>query len=130
MNKKLLYHLPVVAFALLAVISIAQPAFAQGTDLDKLKLPVFGGDFFKAFAALFNIFLLIAGIVAFLFVLYGGFLYLTAGGDTARTGQGRSFIINALIGIIIIFISYAVVNFLVGRIRSDTKDELKISLNH
>jgi hypothetical protein len=113
LRKKLLYAISTLSLVALPVAS----AFAQGANFNpnNLRLQIFQGDFWVAFGTIFNFLLIIAGVIAFLFVLYGGFLYLTAGGDAARAENGRKFITNALIGIIIVFVSYALVQFVRGR---------------
>ncbi|HLC43637.1 MAG TPA: hypothetical protein VJK08_00705, partial [Patescibacteria group bacterium] len=44
----------------------------------------------------------IAGIIAFMFLIYGGFLYLTAAGNPESSKKGGQTIINAIIGLVII----------------------------
>jgi hypothetical protein len=64
--------------------------------------------------------LLIAGIIAVLYLIFGGFQYLTAGGDSDRVTKAKTTIVNAIIGIIVIALAFAVyfavTNFL-GTIR-------------
>ncbi len=50
------------------------------------------------------------GLIAIIMVIYGGFLYLTSGGDDAAASKGRTVILYAIIGIVIILLSYAIVN--------------------
>jgi threonine/homoserine/homoserine lactone efflux protein len=52
---------------------------------------------------------LIAGIVAFFYLIYSGFTYLTAGGNADNAKKGQQGIINAIIGLVIIFLAYAIV---------------------
>ena len=58
----------------------------------------------------------VAGILAFIYLVYSGFMYLTAGGNPDATKKGQQGILNGIIGLIIVFASYgivfAVVNFL------------------
>jgi len=70
---------------------------------------IHGTNYLLTLARLVNIFLEWVGIIAFIFVLYGGFLYLTAGGDSAAAAKARGIIINAMIGLIIIFLSYILI---------------------
>ncbi len=49
---------------------------------------------------------LIAGILAVLFLIYSGILYITAGGNPDSAKKGQQGIINAIIGIVIITIAY------------------------
>lgn len=50
------------------------------------------------------------GFIAVAFVIYGGFLMVTAGGDDGAIDKGKKIITYAGIGIIIILISAALVN--------------------
>lgn len=52
-----------------------------------------------------------AAITAFVYLLISGFQYITAGGDSAKVDTARKGIVNALVGIIIIMISYLLLNF-------------------
>ncbi|EKD56479.1 MAG: hypothetical protein ACD_58C00176G0003, partial [uncultured bacterium] len=49
-----------------------------------------------------NLILLIAGILAVIYLIYSGILYITAGGDTGKAEKGRTGIVNAIIGLVII----------------------------
>ena len=60
---------------------------------------------------LINIFLFVAGVVAFVYAIWGGFQYITAGSDDAKATNGRKTIINAVIGIIIIGLAFVLVRF-------------------
>lgn len=59
-----------------------------------------------------------AAIVAVIMIIYGGFIYMTSAGDSSKAGKGRSTLVNALIGLVMIVLSYLVVqvvyNFLVN----------------
>lgn len=52
--------------------------------------------------------------VTLLFLIYGGFLYIFSGGDEERAEKARGTIFNALIGLVIIILSYVVVSFVVN----------------
>ena len=51
-------------------------------------------------------------LVAVLFAVYGGFQILTAGWDDDKVKKGKTTLINALLGLFVIWISYAVVSFI------------------
>lgn len=59
-----------------------------------------------------NKLLLYGGIVAFLVIIYGGILYMTAGSNQEQSQRAKKVIIGAIIGIAIIALSYAIVLFL------------------
>lgn len=51
----------------------------------------------------------IAGTVAVLFLIVGGFLYITAGGDERRLESAKTTLKNAIIGTVFILISLVIV---------------------
>lgn len=59
--------------------------------------------------------LMIAGALAVIYLVYGGILYITAGGDAEKATKGRTALINAIIGIVIILLSFVIVRW-VGNI--------------
>ena len=64
-----------------------------------------------------NWILFLAGIIAVIYLIYSGILYITAGGDAEKATKGRTGVINAVIGIIIILLAYVIVTW-VGNILS------------
>jgi len=54
------------------------------------------------------------GLLAVVIIIYGGFLYITAGGEEDKSGKGKKAIMYAVIGIIVVLSSYAIVNTLIG----------------
>lgn len=52
------------------------------------------------------------GLVAVAFVVYAGFLMVTAGGEEEAIEKGKKIITYAAVGIIIIFMSYAIVQMI------------------
>ncbi len=52
----------------------------------------------------------IAVVVAAVMAIIGGFQYVTAGGDSARVSAGKERITNALIGIVLVFSAYLILN--------------------
>jgi len=51
---------------------------------------------------------LAAGVIAFFYLVYSGFMYLTAGGNADSAKKGQQGILNAIIGLVIIALSYAI----------------------
>lgn len=67
-----------------------------------------------------NVFLGIVGIVAVAFLIYGGFLYITSGGNEEQAESGKKVIQNSIIGIIIIILSYAIVTVIINAFKNGT----------
>jgi len=56
----------------------------------------------------------IIGLVALGFLVYGGFKWLTSQGEKQAVEEAQHHIVAAIIGLIIVFLSYLVVNVLLG----------------
>jgi len=53
-----------------------------------------------------------AGLVALLLVIFGGFKYMTSGGDQKAVEGGKKTITWAIIGLVVILLSFAIVRFI------------------
>lgn len=73
-------------------------------------------DVYEIIKTVINWMLTLAGIIAVIFVIIGGYMYLTSAGNEEQSGKGRKTIINALIGLIIIILSYVIVNVIVSAV--------------
>lgn len=58
----------------------------------------------------------IVGALALLVFVYGGFLWLTSGGDSAKISAGKEAMKWAAIGLAVIFTSYGLVRFVFSAI--------------
>lgn len=66
-------------------------------------------------AAIIEIMLRAAAILAVGFVIYGGVTYMTSQGEPDKTAKARGTIINALVGLVIAVIAATTVGFIAGR---------------
>jgi hypothetical protein len=66
--------------------------------------------------AVFEILLIIAGMVAVFAVIYGGFLYLMSTGEPEKAKNARTTIINALVGLMLAMLATVIVNLVAGNI--------------
>jgi hypothetical protein len=55
----------------------------------------------------------IVGALALLMFVYGGFLWLTSGGSPDRIKKGKDILVWAVIGLVVIFASYTLVDFVI-----------------
>lgn len=58
-----------------------------------------------------NTILWVAGAVAVIYLIYGGILYITSAGDEAKTKIGKQAVVNAVIGIAIIFAALLIIQW-------------------
>lgn len=77
--------------------------------LDKLS------DIWLVVAAVIEILLRLAALVAVFAVLYGGILYVTSSGEPEKTTKARATLTNGLVGLVIAVIATATVVFIAGR---------------
>lgn len=102
------------------VVPVAHAQFGSSTGSsfsisDFNFLTIFKGTSFdNVFGQVIGIVLTIAALVAFIYLLMAGFQYITAGGDAAKAQTARTGIINALIGIIVIVVSYTILRYVAG----------------
>lgn len=74
-------------------------------------------DFWLIVAAVVEILVRIGGILAIIYVMYGGFQYIQSQGDPGKTNQARQTITNALIGLGIAVGATAMITFIAGRFK-------------
>lgn len=72
------------------------------------------GSFRAIIKRIVDFILLFLGLIAVIMIIYGGFLYVTSAGNEENVGKGKKILIYAAIGIVIILISFALVNTLLG----------------
>ena len=120
--KKLLktsnfFQVGFLILTMLVVLSGPQFALAQmGIDVVDGYEGSNQRDLPSAIMTIINYVLVIVGVVALAYLVYGGFLYITSHGDSGQVDQAKSTIINAVIGIVVIGVAAALVNFVVGAV--------------
>ncbi|MFH2063127.1 MAG: pilin [bacterium] len=60
-----------------------------------------------------NAFFGLLGFVVVVLYLYAGFLWMTAGGDTAKVDQAKKVIANTTIGLVVIVLAYSITAFII-----------------
>ena len=55
---------------------------------------------------------ILAGIILFLYLVFGGFMVVTSAGNPQNAQQGQKIIMNAIIGFIIIIASYWIIQLI------------------
>ena len=96
------------AFA--ATDSINSCATGQFHVLCDLQANNFGSIVGSAVQLLFAV----AVVVALFYLIYGGFRWLISTGDKSKVTEAREHIVAAIIGLVVIFLSYFVINLLLG----------------
>lgn len=63
-----------------------------------------------------NYILSFVGLIAVGFLIWAGFLYLTSGGNEEQSGKAKKLILQVIIGIIIILLSWVIVNTIITQL--------------
>ena len=63
-----------------------------------------------------NIILGVVGLIAVVMVILGGISYMTSAGDSSKVKKGKDTILYGIIGLIIVGLAYAIVNFVIANI--------------
>lgn len=108
----------VVVFLAAVTLAVAhgQPALAQFSNTDaataagQFGLSTVNVDLRELIIRIVKYLLSFLGIVAILILIYGGFVWMTSRGDAKRVELAKKIIINALIGLVIVILSYVIVN--------------------
>jgi hypothetical protein len=100
-------------FALLGASMTATRAFAADITSSP-GIPLLEGSPGEVINRIVNAFLWVMGVVAIIYLIWGGMTYITAGGDAEKAGKGRVAITNAIIGIIIVALALVIYRAVIG----------------
>ncbi len=116
--KKYLRFLPSLVALTVPFLASAQNAVQSGLSTANIAQYFgFGGGGLSSSATLTDLiangvklFLTFSGAVAVVFVIIGGFYYLTAQGNEEQAEKGKTTLVNAIIGVVIIIMAYVIIN--------------------
>jgi hypothetical protein len=66
-----------------------------------------------AYTKFINLALYAIGIVAVIMFIYGGYVYMTSGGNQERAKKGRSILTWAVVGLVVVLVAATLVNVVV-----------------
>lgn len=72
------------------------------------------------FTQFVNIALLVVGALSVIMLIWGGIRYIVSGGDSKKVTDAKNTILYAIIGLVIAVLAYAIVNFVLNAIGSQT----------
>ncbi len=98
--------------------SMADPNSELLTGLQVIKEPLGGSDtdIRIIIARIIRVALGLVGIVVLGFMLYGGFLWMTAGGNEDQIDTAKKVLLNTTIGLAIILSAFAIVSFIIKQL--------------
>lgn len=114
----LLSGLVFIVYSLLFFI-VALPVQAQEINnlMENLvgPTPLIRADLISLIFKILRYVLSFLGVVAVVILIYGGFVWMTARGNEEQVRKAKKIIINGLIGLIVVLLSYAIVSFVMRK---------------
>ncbi len=94
---------------------------AEAAKCDSCPSDLFGDQ--GVFRQITSTILYIVGIIAVIMLIWGGIRYVISGGDSKKVTDAKNTVLYAIIGLIISFLSYAIINFVIDALPSDQKEQ-------
>jgi hypothetical protein len=122
----LLMLIPALALTVTVSAQNIQDSLCSGANLD------LGGDstdcatgateedFQDTLNSIVNIISIIVGVIAVLMIIFGGFRYITSGGDAAKVTSAKNTILYGLIGLVIVALAQFIVKFVLNQVMDTT----------
>jgi|GEM_PF-2221916 len=110
--KKARPWLVVVVVLLVPFSTFAENTVQPLTDLferDMIPVPE-DADFGGFVSGIYDLIIYVAGVLAVLLITYGGVLYLTSGPNASQVEEGKKYITNALLGLLLALSAWLILN--------------------
>ncbi len=125
MRKILKIVLPMVMCVFMMVVTVHGASAltlqegAQAAQCDGCPSDLFGDT--GIFKQVTNTILYVVGIIAVVMLIIGGIKYLLSGGDSKKVTDAKNTVLYAIIGLVVCFLSFAIVNFVISSLPSSSK---------
>lgn len=106
-----------------AAVAFATPGKAKAATT--ITTPTgFFTDFGTFISSLLNLVMVIAALLVFVYLIWGGIDWITAGTDKGKTDGARTKITNAVIGLIVLAASYAILTLVLNFLNYDDLNDV------
>ena len=85
---------------------------------DNVPESLFAGD--SIFKTVVNTLLFVIGAISVIMLIWGGIRYTTSAGNSASVTSAKNTIMYAIIGLVIAFLAFAIVNWVIGAVNPAT----------
>lgn len=127
MKKFLRVILPILICGIFAVAMVSNVSAltlqegAEAARCDSCPENLFGNT--GVFKQITNTIVMVVGAIAVIMLIIGGVKYLLSGGDSKKVTDAKNTVLYAIIGLVIVFFSYAIVNFVISALPSSDKNK-------
>lgn len=108
--KFILYSLLFSIFYFLPVAHAVDPPNAKSITLPPSKFD--GKDMADVLSGMIGWFVWLVSALAVIAIIYSGIMYMTAGGDETKAAAAKKNLLWAILGIIVVFLSYAIIGII------------------
>ena len=114
----------VVAVGLVGSFDVSAMTLEEGAraaKCDGCPEDLFGDS--GVFKQVTNTILYIVGIIAVIMLIIGGIKYVVSGGDAKKVTDAKNTVLYAIIGLVICFLAFAIVNFVISALPSSSENK-------
>ena len=87
---------------------------ANGQNADNIVCKNQGDNASSLIATLVNTLLFLVGAISVVMIIWGGITYTTSTGDSGRVTRAKNTILYAIVGLVVSFLAYAIVNWVLN----------------
>jgi len=120
LSAVIVFGVPAVApVAVLAQEDVIRGGLCGGVELQTASgacVEASEDSFNNIIKTVINLLSIIVGIVAVIMIIWGGFKYITSGGDTTKVSSAKTTILYAIIGLIIVALAQLIVRFVLTKV--------------
>ncbi|MBQ3352771.1 hypothetical protein IJG89_00235 [Candidatus Saccharibacteria bacterium] len=128
--KLILPTLIAVVFGVVLVSSASALTLQEGAEAARCTgcpANLFGNT--GVFKQVTNTILYIVGIIAVIMLIIGGIKYVVSGGDAKKVTDAKNTVLYAIIGLVIAFLAFAIVNFVISAL-PNSEEETAYLVSH
>lgn len=122
--KTIIQTFAVLAIVLLgiALFATSHEAMAQASEVQDGVNSIGGtgssGNLMTGVRRLTDVFLFLIGAVSVIMIIFGGFKYVTSGGDSSGVTSAKNTILYAVIGLVVAMLAYAILDFVLTQLEN------------
>lgn len=117
----LVVSLAAIVLASGSVSALTLQEGAEAARCDGCPADLFGDT--GVFKQVTNTILYIVGIIAVIMLIIGGIRYVISGGDSKKVTDAKNTVLYAIIGLVIAFLAFAIVNFVITALPNSTNNQ-------
>lgn len=88
--------------------------------------PLCNKDLGAIMSGFINLIFVVAILIALIWLIYGGIKWMVSGGDKSAVEEARNHVVSALIGLVIVFVAYFIINFLSQFLTGKSLQQLQV----